>query len=103
MARLPFRRTARNPFDRQVLGVRVRPSIAQQKDLKLTGYRRQLMSGIARKEVKAGQGSFINHWRWSGVTVTHHVTLLISAGWAVRVGKHIELTAEGQSKLDGAQ
>lgn len=101
----PFRRKTRSPYDRQVLGVRVRAAEAatQPIALKLTEPRLKLMRAIAAGEVKVGHGSYANHWRWSGTTVTERVGQLLGADWVHVVAKHVELTEAGRAVLDGAK
>ena len=103
MSPLPghYRRKHRSPFDRQVLGVAVRRAEAAQDPivLNLTEPRLKLMHAVAAGEVKAGQGSYVGDWRWSGLTVTARVVQLFRAGWAEVEGKHVTLTDAGRSQL----
>lgn len=99
-----YPRRHKNPFDKQVLGVAVRRAEAAQEPvlLKLTEPRIKLMRAVEAGEVKAGQGSYIGDWRWSGLTVTARVTQLLKAGWAEVEGKHVTLTEAGKTALGGA-
>lgn len=99
-----MRRRHKSPYDKQVLGVAVRRAEAAQDPvlLKLTVPRVQLMNAVAAGEVKAGQGSYIGDWRWSGLTVTARVVQLMRAGWAEVEGKHVALTEAGKTALAGA-
>lgn len=98
-----FARGRRNPFNSQVLGIRVRRAehATPVTPLKLTESRLQLMHAIAAGEVKQGRGQYVGGYRWHELTVTVRVRQLIAAGWA-RDGKTVELTDAGLAAMGGA-
>jgi hypothetical protein len=97
------RRKPRDPLAGQVLGVYRGPQRVSEPPT-LTAYRLRLLKAIAAGEVKLGTGSYTGAFRWhcSGgahSTVTKAVTPFIRCGWAVAVGKHLELTEAGRAQL----
>lgn len=102
MSRPPqIRRRTANLYDRAALGTYHGPARTTEPP-KATPYRLTLLRAIAAGEIRAGQGQYVNAWRWQGSTVTKHVTLLIRCGWAKPAAAHVELTPAGQAVLDGA-
>lgn len=96
-------RKPRNPFNQQVLGIRVRRAehATPVTPLKLTESRLKLMAAIGASEVKAGRGQYVGGYRWHELTVSGRVRQLIAAGWA-RDGKTVELTEAGLAAMGGA-
>ena len=100
---LPVRhRRPRDPLAGQVLGVYRGPARVSEPPT-LTAYRLRLLKAIAAGEVKLGTGVHTGAFRWhhqqSHSTVTKAVTPFIRCGWAVAVGKHLELTESGRKQL----
>jgi hypothetical protein len=95
---------SRDPLAGQVLGVYRGPQRASDPPT-LTAYRLRLLKAIAAGEVKLGTGVHTGAFRWhhqqSHSTVTKAVTPFIRCGWAVAVGKHLELTAAGRAQIEG--
>lgn len=91
-----------NPLAGQVLGVYKGPP-RQAEAPKLTVYRLRLLKAIDAGEVKLGTGVHAGAFRWhsagSHSTVSKAVTPFIRCGWAVVVGKHLELTEAGRKQL----
>lgn len=97
------RRRPHNPLAGQVLGVYKGAPRAVEPP-RLTPYRLLLLRAIAAGEVKAGQGQYAGAWRYhhdgSSATVTKWIAPMVGCGWAVQVGKHLELTDKGCGALN---
>lgn len=96
----------RDPLAGQVLGVR--KGLPRKVEApKLTPYRLTLLHAAEAGEIKRGQGQYALAWRWHhagvSVTCTRWVTEFIGCGWAVEVGKHLDLTDLGRKQLPAAE
>lgn len=103
----PIRRHPRNPYARQVLGVRLRQAERGPAPLNMTIARRRLMEGIARGEVRPGTGRYAGGYRWhrgngDSETVSRRVLDLMAAQWAADGETHVQLTEAGTAALDTA-
>lgn len=96
------RRRTRSPYDSAALGVYRGPNRAAPEP-KATPYRVTLLRAIAAGEVKAGQGQYVNAWRWhhagTSITVSKWVNEFLACRWARVVGAHPELTEAGAQAL----
>ena len=99
-----FSRRTRSPYDGAALGVYRGPSRLNEPP-RVTPYRLLLLRAIEAGEVKAGQGQYVNAWRWHGttsVTVTRWIREAIGCGWARVNGAHVELTDAGRQAMEVA-